>query len=78
MRTSLIALGLAAATALAAPALAQQASITQSIAGTRLDVNATGEVTRVPDIAVINAGVTTRRESSSAVYPKRRRSSRGR
>jgi len=60
MRTSLIALGLAAATALAAPALAQQASITQSIAGTRLDVNATGEVTRVPDIAVINAGVTTR------------------
>ena len=60
MRTSLIALGLAAATALAAPAAAQQASITQSIAGTRLDVNATGEVTRVPDIAVINAGVTTR------------------
>jgi uncharacterized protein YggE len=60
MRTSLIALGLAAATALAAPASAQQASITQSIAGTRLDVSATGEVTRVPDIAVINAGVTTR------------------
>ena len=38
-----------------AAAAAQPAqSITQSIAGTRLDVNATGEVTRVPDVAVIS------------------------
>src|SRR5689334_25035688 len=38
-------------------AQAQQATITQTIAGTRLDVNATGEVTRVPDLAIISAGV---------------------
>src|SRR6185503_18157933 len=43
-----------------APAEAQQASITQTIAGTRLDINATGEVTRVPDLAIISAGVVTR------------------
>jgi len=43
-----------------APAAAQQASITQTIAGTRLDIVATGEVTRVPDIAIISAGVVTR------------------
>ena len=51
---------LAGATALAAPAAAQQASINQTIAGTRLDINATGEVTRVPDLAIISAGVVTR------------------
>jgi uncharacterized protein YggE len=45
---------------LSAPASAQQASITQTIAGTRLDINAVGEVTRVPDIAIITAGVQTR------------------
>lgn len=51
----------------AAPAQAQQAStITQAIAGTRLDINATGEVTRVPDIASISAGVTTRAASAGA------------
>jgi uncharacterized protein YggE len=41
-------------------AAAQQSSITQTIAGTRLDINATGEVTRVPAIAVISAGVVSR------------------
>ena len=30
------------------------------ITGTRLDINASGEVTRVPDVAVISAGVVTR------------------
>jgi uncharacterized protein YggE len=61
MKQALIAaLALGAAT-LPAPAAAQPAaSITQSIAGTRLDVNATGEVTRVPDVAVITAGVVIR------------------
>jgi hypothetical protein len=49
-----------AALSWSAPAAAQQASITQNIAGTRLDINATGEVTRVPDIAIISAGVVTR------------------
>jgi uncharacterized protein len=43
---------------------AQQASISQSISGTRLDINATGEVTRVPDVAVITAGVISRSPSA--------------
>ena len=60
MKHALIAAALAGATALAAPAAAQQASITQAISGTRLDINATGEVTRVPDLAIISAGVVTR------------------
>jgi uncharacterized protein YggE len=49
-----------------APAAAQQATITQTIAGTRLDVNATGEVTRVPDVAIISAGVVSRATTASA------------
>ena len=60
MRKLILASLLFAAAASPIPALAQQASITQSIAGTRLDINATGEVTRVPDIAVITAGVVTK------------------
>lgn len=49
-----------------APALAQStAAITQAITGTRLDINATGEVTQVPDIAIINAGVVTRASSAT-------------
>ena len=46
--------------ALPSAAAAQQSTITQNIAGTRLDITATGEATRVPDIAVISAGVVTR------------------
>ena len=64
MRTMFIAACLAAATSLSTPALAQQAAITQSIAGTRLDISATGEVTRVPDLAIITAGVVTRASSA--------------
>ncbi|WP_309611896.1 SIMPL domain-containing protein [Sphingomonas sp.] len=37
----------------------------QSLAGTRLDISATGEVSRVPDIATISAGVTTQAVSAS-------------
>jgi len=59
IRSAIFAAGLLAAAA-AVPAGAQQATITQAIGGTRLDVNATGEVTRVPDLAVISAGVVTR------------------
>ena len=47
-------------------ALAQQATINQTITGTRLDINATGEVTRVPDLAIISAGVVTRSASASS------------
>src|SRR5438270_9824788 len=46
-------------------ALAQQATITQAITGTRLDVTATGEVTRVPDLAIISAGVVTHDATAS-------------
>src|SRR5687767_13365208 len=42
----------------AAPATAQPTEV-RPISGTRLDVVATGEVNRVPDIARINAGVVT-------------------
>jgi uncharacterized protein YggE len=64
MRNLLLA---AAALVAAAPATvgAQPATMTQAIAGTRLDVSATGKVTRVPDVAVISAGVVTR--SATAV-----------
>ena len=52
----LTALAVAAA---ALPATAAIAQTAQPIAGTRLDVVATGEVTRVPDIVRISAGVVT-------------------
>ena len=50
------------------PALAQSpviAPIVQAISGTRLDVSATGEVSRVPDVAIISAGVMTRSASAT-------------
>jgi uncharacterized protein YggE len=50
--------------ALAAPAAAQTAPA-QAVTGTRLDVAATGEVTRVPDIVRINAGVVTQAPSAT-------------
>lgn len=65
MRPILIALALGVA--VCAPAAAQQsADINQSITGTRLDVSVTGEVTRVPDLAIINAGVVTRSPNAAA------------
>src|SRR5689334_24105688 len=65
MRNALIGALALGALAWTAPAAAQSASITQTIAGTRLDINATGEVTRVPDIAIITAGVVTRSPSAT-------------
>jgi len=54
------------AASLAGPAFAQQPpSVSKTIAGTRLDINATGEVTRVPDVAVISAGVVTRSSTAT-------------
>jgi hypothetical protein len=64
MKNALIAALLGAA-ALPSAAFAQQSTITQTIAGTRLDVNATGEVTRVPDLATISAGVISRSATAS-------------
>jgi uncharacterized protein len=52
----------------AAPAAAQGPAVTpfvQTISGTRLDVSAVGEVSRVPDIAIISAGVMTRSASAT-------------
>jgi uncharacterized protein YggE len=66
MRNTIFAALLLAA-ALPTAAQAQQGStITQAIAGTRLDIVATGEVTRVPDIATISAGVVTRASKAGA------------
>lgn len=54
------------ATALPAAANAQQSTISQTIAGTRLDISAVGEVTRVPDLATISAGVVSRAATATA------------
>ena len=40
--------------------------LVQTISGTRLDISATGEATRVPDVAVITAGVITRATTARA------------
>lgn len=65
MRNALIPALLLAAAALPTAAAAQQSTISQTIAGTRLDINSTGEVTRVPDVAVISAGVVSRSSTAS-------------
>ena len=66
MRFKIIGLMALATAVLPITANAQQATITQTITGTRLDVTATGEVTRVPDVAVISAGVVSRASAASA------------
>ena len=64
----LILSSVAMALALAVPSLghAQGATLIQPLAGTRLDVSATGEVTRVPDLAIISAGVQTLQPTATA------------
>ena len=53
--------------ALTLPAAVQaQGPVVQTINGTRLDLSVTGEVSRVPDIANISAGVVTRAASATA------------
>lgn len=63
-----IILPLLAAAALAAPssAAAQATMQVQPISGTRLDIAATGEVNRVPDVAMITTGVVTRAATATA------------
>ncbi|HET6941778.1 MAG TPA: SIMPL domain-containing protein [Sphingomicrobium sp.] len=58
-----LALGAAAIPAIAS---AQVEIPMPPIAGTRLDITASGEVTRVPDVAVISAGVVTRQQTASS------------
>lgn len=66
MKTAFVAALMLGAVSLPSAALAQQSTIAQTIAGTRLDISATGEVTRVPDVAVISAGVVSRSATASA------------
>jgi uncharacterized protein YggE len=56
----LAALLLGAATVPAAAEAQQSPNVNQSIAGTRLDLSVTGESTRVPDLAIISAGVLSK------------------
>jgi len=65
-KTLLIALALGAS-AIPASLMAQQAvTAIPVLAGTRLDISATGEVTRVPDLAIISAGVQTLQPTATA------------
>lgn len=66
MKHALFAALMLGAATISSAAGAEPASITQTITGTRLDINATGEVTRVPDVAVISAGVVSRSPTASA------------
>jgi uncharacterized protein YggE len=53
----LICAGVALAAApFGAAAQAQQQILVQPLSGTRLDLSVAGEVTRVPDLAIISAG----------------------
>ena len=71
-------LGSALMAAAALAPVAANAEVTQTpIAGTRLDVTARGDVRRVPDIAVISAGVTTNAtDAASAMQDNANRMSR--
>jgi uncharacterized protein YggE len=52
--------------ALSAPAAAQDVTtVIRPLAGTRLDLSATGTVSRVPDLAIISAGVVTKSTSAT-------------
>jgi uncharacterized protein YggE len=59
VKSLFVALALAG-TAFPGAAMAQGVAIAQPVAGTRVDISATGTVTRVPDLAIISAGVVTR------------------
>ncbi|WP_308517837.1 SIMPL domain-containing protein [Sphingomonas flavescens] len=66
MKSAFLAALMIGAAAIPVSASAQQAMINQSITGTRLDISATGEVSRVPDMATISAGVVTKAPTASA------------
>ena len=62
----LTALALSAATTPASASAQQTVTAVPVLAGTRLDISATGEVTRVPDLAIISAGVQTLRPTATS------------
>jgi len=66
MKAILTALLISAAIPLVPAAAQTTGQVTQAITGTRLDISATGEATRVPNLAVISAGVLTRATTASA------------
>jgi uncharacterized protein YggE len=66
MKSIIIAALMFGAALVPSAALGQQATINQTIAGTRLDINATGEVTRIPDVAIVTAGVVSRSATATA------------
>ena len=65
MKSMWLALALCAAAPTAVAAQTVQAPA-PAFAGTRLEVSATGEATRVPDVAIISAGVVTRQPTATA------------
>jgi len=69
MRMSII---LALATSWSGVASAQPI-VSQAVTGTRLEVSATGEVSRVPDIAIISAGVVTKGATATAALAQNAR-----
>jgi len=56
----------ASALGIPAAATAQTSVQAQPISGTRLDISAVGEVSRVPDVAIISTGVVTRATTATA------------
>lgn len=66
MKRFLMLAAIAALPATLPQAALSQTMTTQAINGTRLDVVATGEARRVPDMATINAGVVTTAPTASA------------
>jgi uncharacterized protein YggE len=66
MKKLILPLLAAAALTMPAAAAAQATMQVQPISGTRLDISATGEVTRVPDVAIISTGVVTRAARATA------------
>jgi uncharacterized protein YggE len=67
MIKALFAVLLASAVALPAAAQGQgTVAFAQPVAGTRLEVSATGDATRVPDVATVSAGVVTRATTAKA------------
>lgn len=65
MRKMILA-ALALGTAVVPSMAAAKVAAVPAISGTRLDVSATGEVTRVPDLAIISAGVQTLQPTATA------------
>jgi len=51
---------------MAAPSALSAQAVVPGLAGTRLDISASGEVTRVPDLAIISAGVQTLQPTATA------------